>query len=78
VPSVLSFLDQNREGKDLRPLLPLPDQEPAALAVPAHTFEVADAAVRSAVRLATDLIIAAQVAVQAVVPQRVARPAARS
>ena len=59
-------------------LKPLPDQQPAALAVSAHTFAVADAAVRSAVRLATDLIIAAQVAVQAVGPQRVTRPAARS
>jgi hypothetical protein len=59
-------------------LKPLPNQEPAALAVSAHTFEIADAAVRSAVRLAKDLILAAQVAVQAVGPQRVARPAARS
>jgi len=37
---------------------------PDALAVPTHTFEVAGAAVRSAVRRATDLIIAAQVAAQ--------------
>jgi len=51
---------------------------PDALAVPTHTFEVAGAAVRSAVRRATDLIIAAQVAAQAVGPQRVARPPTRS
>src|SRR5262249_32663189 len=49
-----------------------------ALAVPAPTLAVADAAVAILAGLATHLVLAAQVAVRAVGPQRVARPTARS